>query len=149
MDSPGMIRQDEVATHPKFLAVPASEIGTHGDWSDLGVAADGWFHARDAILRDVENGVPMARDPLRGLLTLSDRYGRILAQARTSGGFTILVGDLPLSGRGGATPYDRIGNLFGWLCLLFGVAMVATSVWLGERLLGHTRPVGDAGSARA
>ena len=43
-----------------FLVL-ASEIGTHGDWSNPGTAADAWFHARDAVLRSVENGVPMAR----------------------------------------------------------------------------------------
>lgn len=127
MDSPGMIRRDEVATRPELLAVPASEIGTHGDWSNLGTAADDWFHARDAMLRSVEDGVPMARSAGRGLLTLSDRYGRIVGQASTAAGFTTLVGNLPLSGRGGATLYDRIGDLFGWLCLALGLGLVAAS----------------------
>src|SRR6185312_3679258 len=103
MDSPSMLRRDEVATRPRLLAVPASEMGTHGNWSNLGPAADDWFHARDAILRSVENGVPMARSAGRGLLTLSDRYGRIIAEAPTAARFTTLVGELPLSGRGGAT----------------------------------------------
>jgi predicted dienelactone hydrolase/apolipoprotein N-acyltransferase len=129
MDSPRMIRRDEAATRPRLLAVPASEIGTHGDWSNLGVAADGWFHARDAMLRSVEDGVPMARSAGRGLLTLSDRYGRVIAQAPTSAGFTTLVGELPLGGRGGGTLYDRIGDLFGWLCLALAVAAVGVSSW--------------------
>ena len=127
MDSPGMIRRDAVAARPRFLAVPASEIGTHGDWMGLGSAADDWFHARDAVLRSVENGVPMARSALRGLLTLSDRYGRITAKARTAGGFTTLVGELPLSEHGGATLYDRIGDAFGWLCLALGTGLLAAS----------------------
>ena len=127
MDSPGMIRRDEVATRPKLLAVPAGEIGTHGDWASLGVARDDWFHARDAMLRSVEDGVPMARSAGRGLLTLTDRYGRIVAQSPTAAGFTTLVGELPLSGRGGATLYDRIGDLFGWLCLVFGTGLVGAS----------------------
>ncbi|MGH8217203.1 MAG: hypothetical protein ACREUT_01340 [Steroidobacteraceae bacterium] len=127
MDSPSMIRRDELATRPKLLAVPASEIGTHGDWSNLGPAADDWFHARDAILRSVENGVPMARSAGRGLSTLNDRYGRVIAQAPTAAGFTTLVGALPLSGPGGATLYDRIGDAFGWLCLVFGVTLVGAS----------------------
>ncbi|HEV2268271.1 MAG TPA: hypothetical protein VGR92_02335 [Steroidobacteraceae bacterium] len=134
MDSPGMIRRDEVATRPKLLAVPAGEIGTHGDWANLGVARDGWFHARDAMLRSVEDGVPMARSASRGLLTLTDRYGRIVAQAPTAAAFTTLVGELPLSGRGGATVYDRIGDVFGWLCLALGAGLVGASSWRRARL---------------
>lgn len=136
MDSPDMIRRDEVTTRPELLAVPASEIGTHGDWSNLGPAADDWFHARDAILRSVENGVPMARSAGRGLLALSDRYGRIIAQAPSRAGFTTLVAELPLSRPGGATLYDRIGDAFGWFCLVLGIGMVGTS-WLGRLSAGQ------------
>jgi apolipoprotein N-acyltransferase len=127
MDFPRMIRHDAVAMQPRLLAVSASEIGTHGDWSNLDSAADDWFHARDAVLRSVENGVPMARSAGRGLLTLSDRYGRIVKETRTSGEFTTLIDDLPLDGRGGATLYDRIGDVFGWLCLALGIGLVAAS----------------------
>ena len=70
----------------------------------------------------------MARSAGRGLLTLTDRYGRIVAQAPTAAGFTTLVGELPLSGRGGATVYDRIGDLFGWLCLALGVGFASASL---------------------
>ncbi|HEY6455044.1 MAG TPA: hypothetical protein VIY90_07120 [Steroidobacteraceae bacterium] len=127
MDFPRTIRHDTVAMRPRLLAVSASEIGTHGDWSHLGAAADDWFHARDALLRSVENGVPMARTAARGLLTLSDRYGRIVAESRTSGAFITLVGNLPLDGRGGSTLYDRIGDAFGWLCVALGGVLVAAS----------------------
>ena len=40
MDFPRTIRHDAVAMQPRLLAVSASEIGTHGDWSNLGAAAD-------------------------------------------------------------------------------------------------------------
>jgi apolipoprotein N-acyltransferase len=135
MDSASMIRRDELATRPKLLAVPASEIGTHGNWSNLGDAADDWFHARDAMLRSVEDGVPMARSAGRGLLTLSDRYGRVIAKERTTAAFTTLVGELPLSGRGGATLYDRIGDVFGWLCLTLGAVVVGASLTLVSKHL--------------
>ena len=87
MDFHAMIRSDEVATKPTLLAVPAWDF-----------RADDWSHARVAILRSVENGVPMARTARNGLLSLNDRYGRIVAQARSVGGFTTLIGDLPLDG---------------------------------------------------
>jgi apolipoprotein N-acyltransferase len=50
MDFHAMIRSDEVATKPELLAVPAWDF-----------KEDDWSHARVAILRSVENGVPMAR----------------------------------------------------------------------------------------
>jgi apolipoprotein N-acyltransferase len=114
MDFHTMIRSDAVATHPELLAVPAWDFGK-----------DDWSHGRVAIMRSVENGVPMARNARAGLLTLNDRYGRIVTRAKTTGPFQTLIGDLPLDGRGGDTIYDRIGDVFGWLCLVFGIAATA------------------------
>jgi apolipoprotein N-acyltransferase len=128
MDFQRMIRRDGAATRPRLFAVSASEIGTHGAWSNPAAAADAWFHARNALLRSVENGVPMARSALHGLLTLNDRYGRIVAETRTNGEFTTLIGDLPLDGPGGVTLYDRIGDAFGWLCLLLGTGLVGATL---------------------
>jgi apolipoprotein N-acyltransferase len=116
MDFQAMLRSDEVSTRPMLLAVPAWDFDQ-----------DDWSHARVAVLRSVENGVPMARTARDGLLTLNDRYGRLVARARTSGGFTVLTGDLPLDGRGGDTVYDRIGDSFGWLCLALGLGLVGWS----------------------
>jgi len=116
MDFQAMIRADEIATRPIVLAVPAWDFDK-----------DDWSHARVAIFRSVENGVPMARTARDGLLTLNDRYGRVLARARSVGGFTVLLGDLPLDGRGGGTPYDKLGDLFGWACLVLSVALLALS----------------------
>jgi apolipoprotein N-acyltransferase len=116
MDFQAMIRTDMVATKPLFLAVPAWDFG-----------GDRWDHARVAILRSVENGVPMARAARDGLLTLNDRYGRIVAMKRTGGDFVTLIGTLPLAGPGGDTLYDRIGDVFGWLCLVVSVGLVGAA----------------------
>lgn len=116
MDFQAMIRRDEVATHPAILAVPAWDFDK-----------DDWAHARVAILRSVENGVPMARTARDGLLTLNDRYGRMVAKARSKDGFTVLVGELPLADRGGITLYDRIGDMFGWLCVVLGIGLYTLS----------------------
>jgi apolipoprotein N-acyltransferase len=116
MDFGDMIRSDEITTHPELLAVPAWDFD-----------ADDWSHARVAVLRSVENGVPMARSARDGLLTLNDRYGRIIAAARTRGGFRTLIGNLPLSGRGGSTLYDRIGDGFGWLCIVVSLGLLGWS----------------------
>jgi apolipoprotein N-acyltransferase len=114
MDFHTMIRRDAVALHPMLLAVPAGDFHS-----------DGWSHGRVAIMRSVENGVPLARTASKGLMTLNDRYGRIVSRAKTAGPFKTLIGDLPLDGRGGYTVYDRIGDVFGWLCLVLGIAATA------------------------
>jgi apolipoprotein N-acyltransferase len=121
MDFHAMIRNDEVATKPSLLAVPAWDFDR-----------DDWSHARIAVLRSVENGVPMARSARDGLLTLNDRYGRLVAVTKTVGGFKTLIGDLPLDGRGGETLYDVIGDAFGWLCLALGIGLVGLSFAQGK-----------------
>ena len=120
MDFQAMLRTDTVATHPLLLAVPAWDFG-----------ADGWAHARVAVFRSVENGVPMARAARDGLLTLNDRYGRVLAQAKTQDGFTTLTGDLPLAGASGFTVYDRIGDVFGWLSAALGLGLFGAALLRG------------------
>ncbi|HEY2445599.1 MAG TPA: hypothetical protein VGI20_07675 [Rhizomicrobium sp.] len=119
MDFQAMIRADEVATKPRFLAVPAWDFDK-----------DDWSHARVALLRSVENGVPMARTARDGLMTLNDRYGRLVAAARTRGGFRTLIGNLPLGGPGGETFYDSIGDLFGWICIGLALALFGWSSFL-------------------
>jgi apolipoprotein N-acyltransferase len=116
MDFHAMLRADEVATHPRLLAVPAWDFGS-----------DDWSHARIAILRSVENGVPMARTARDGLLTLNDRYGRLIAIKKNGAEFSTLTGDLPLDGRGGDTIYDKFGDAFGWLCGALGFGLFALS----------------------
>ncbi len=85
--------------------------------------ADAWLHARMAILRGVENGFAMARSARDGQLTLSDDRGRVLAQASTAGidAPVGVVGELPL--RTMRTPYTRIGDGFGLLCLVAALAL--------------------------
>jgi len=122
MDFHAMIRSDAVATHPLLLAVPAWDFHI-----------DDWSHGRVSLMRSVENGMPMARNARDGLLTLNDRYGRIVARAKTTGPFQTLIGDLPLDGRGGDTIYDRIGDVFGWLCLVLGIAATVLSFFKTKR----------------
>lgn len=115
MDFQAMLRHDARLTQPRLLAVPAWDFD-----------ADAWSHARVAVLRSVENGVPLARAARNGLLTLNDRYGRLVGRARTTDGFTVLVGDLPVDGRGGDTLYDRVGDAFGWLCVALGAVVLGS-----------------------
>jgi apolipoprotein N-acyltransferase len=123
MDFHRMLREDETATKPVLLAVPAWDFDK-----------DDWSHARVAVMRSVENGVPMARAARDGLLTLNDRYGKVVARARSVGGFTTLIGDLPLEGRGGGTIYDRIGDAFAWLCMALSAGLLGLSFGQRKRL---------------
>jgi apolipoprotein N-acyltransferase len=117
MDFQAMVRHDELQTKPFVLAVPAWDFGK-----------DDWSHARVAILRSVENGVAMARSARNGLLTLNDRYGRIVGRAKSRIDFTVLIGEIPLYGRGGGTVYDATGELFGWSCVVLSLLAVAGSL---------------------
>jgi apolipoprotein N-acyltransferase len=122
MDFPAMIRADSMATRPRLFAVPAWDFD-----------ADDWSHARVAVLRSVENGVPMARNAREGLLTVNDRYGRLIASSSTTGGFRTVIADLPLDGRGGDTLYDRLGDSFGWLCIAAGASLVAAALFRARK----------------
>ncbi len=112
MDFQDMIRADLASNHPVLLAVPAWDFG-----------ADAWAHARIAIMRSVENGAPMARSARDGLLTLNDRFGRVIARTPTTSGFATLVGQVPLNGQSGETLYSRIGDIFGWICVALGAIL--------------------------
>jgi apolipoprotein N-acyltransferase len=87
-----------------------------------------------AMLRGVEHGYSVIRSARDGVMSVSDRYGRILAEAPTLAaapfvgaswngtphGQTTLVASAP-PGPGVLTLYDRGGWLFGWACLILAV----------------------------
>lgn len=88
------------------MLVPAWDFG-----------ADGEYEARMSALRGVENGFAMVRGARSGLLTVTDAYGRIVAETPSAPlpGTTLLArlpAQPPL-----ATLYGRIGDAFGWLCV--------------------------------
>ena len=120
MDFPAMLRGD-AALHPTLFAVPAWDFGK-----------DRWWHARMAIMRGVENGFAVARSAKEGLLTLSDAYGRVVAEKQSEpGGMITLAGDLP---RGpGATLYARIGDAFAWLCVGLALLLLASAFLAPKR----------------
>ncbi len=81
------------------------------------VTNDGWFgqllgaqqHAELAVMRTVENGVPMIRSANNGISFIVDPFGRVLKRTRL---FTqdVLVGDVPAAR--GPTLYRRFGDWF-------------------------------------
>ena len=111
MDFPSLSRRyggDDVS----LMLVPAWDFG-----------ADGWLHARMAVLRAVENGFGLARSARSGLLTLADSRGRILAEAPSQPDqFVTVTGKLPVSAA--PTLYSRLGDWFAWVCVAAFVAFL-------------------------
>jgi apolipoprotein N-acyltransferase len=79
---------------------------------------DDWMEARTTVVRGIENGYAVVRSSREGFLTVSDAYGRILAERASSAmpGSSLVVRAVVASPL--PTLYTRIGNFFGWLCVV-------------------------------
>jgi apolipoprotein N-acyltransferase len=84
--------------------------------------SDGEYHARIAVLRGIEQGFSVIRTANQGVLTVSDPYGRIVAE-RTSSDDAVatLFADAPV----GSVPtvYRKYGDAFGWACVVVVVVL--------------------------
>ena len=96
-----------------LLAVPAWDF-----------EVDAGLHAEMAFLRGVENGFTIARVAQQGELTVSDAYGRVLAERPS---FTTSEAALiqDVAPGPGATFFTRFGNWFGWLAVVLFLAQAA------------------------
>lgn len=110
-DFPAMMR-----TRADIMLVPSH------DWKEYGGA-----HTMKASLRAIEGGYSVVRQDAEGVSTAFDNEGRVLATADyfTTGRQT-MVAYVPT--RGGTTIYDRIGDLFAWLCLAGVAALTVTAL---------------------
>jgi apolipoprotein N-acyltransferase len=90
---------------------------------------DAWLHSRWAVLRGVESGFAIVRAARNGRLTVSDRYGRVLAELPSAADrMALLAAAAP---RGGTpTPYAYRGDVFGWICVI-----LALVIWLRALLV--------------
>jgi apolipoprotein N-acyltransferase len=94
------------------------------------VTNDAWFgrtgapyqHFSMAVLRAVENHVPIARAANTGISGFIDAKGRIL---ETTDIFTEAYLTRSLSASTKKTIYSRYGDIFAWLCLLASIALLA------------------------
>lgn len=102
----------------RYLAVPAWDF-----------VADGRMHGRMAVVRGVENGYSVARAAQQGLATLSDGYGRIVAEGASADDAAVLA-ELPPGP--GPTFYTRTGDWFG----AFAAVLLATLLLLPRRRAG-------------
>ncbi|HEU4653128.1 MAG TPA: nitrilase-related carbon-nitrogen hydrolase [Steroidobacteraceae bacterium] len=115
MDFPALFR-DYGNGGVRLLLVPAWDF-----------VKDGRLHSRMAVMRGIENGFAVARAAATGRLTVSDAYGRIIAEAVTSRDQPVtLVAEVGLTTAG--TLYSRIGDVFAWLLVLMTAALL---VWSG------------------
>ena len=108
MDFPYLLR-DYANAGVDLMLVPAWDF-----------SVDAWMHSRMAILRGVENGFTIVRSAREGLLTVTDRCGRVLEQAQSGTG-TLLIAAAPIEADGG-TFYSIAGDWFGWLCVALSLA---------------------------
>lgn len=127
MDFGGMIRSDS-KSHPRIVAVPAQDFG-----------ADGFSHARMAIMRGVENGFAVARAARIGLLSLSDARGNLKGVGTWPNGFTTFEANIELGRDGGNTVYDRIGDVFAWLCMAASAGFLLAG-FVRDRALSKPSP---------
>jgi apolipoprotein N-acyltransferase len=119
MDFPAWLRGYAAAGHPGVLLVPAWDF-----------VRDGRLHARMAVVRGVESGFSLARAAQEGLVTASDPYGRILAEAG-SDPVALVVADVPLGP--GSTFYSRHGDWLGILSVLLLAIALAAAVLAPRR----------------
>jgi apolipoprotein N-acyltransferase len=116
LDFPSYIKNYGVAGID-FLNIPAWDFVT-----------DDWLHSRMAILRGVENGFSEVRTARQGRLTISDAYGRVIAEANSSSGKAVtLTGNVPIQKLN--TIYNRWGNWFGIaniIAALFFIFLIVT-----------------------
>jgi apolipoprotein N-acyltransferase len=86
---------------------------------------DSVYAARLSALRGVESGFAMVRAAREGLLTVTDAYGRIVAETRSAPlPGAVLLAHLPVQAPL-QTLYQRTGDLFGWLCTGAALLMLA------------------------
>ncbi|MEY9855882.1 apolipoprotein N-acyltransferase [Catenulispora sp. GAS73] len=123
LDFPNLVR-DYRSHGASTLFVPA------WDFSD-----DAWLHSRMAIARGIENGMTVVRAARQGALTVSDPYGRVTAEARTSGPSMVSV-TAWLPSPASSTLYARFGDWFAWTCVVLFLAGIAVA-YVGRSRAGR------------
>jgi apolipoprotein N-acyltransferase len=98
--------RDYAGKNVRLMLVPANDFDV-----------DDWLTARMTVLRGVEDGFSIARAARHGLSFVSDRYGRVTAERRSSAAMGALPARAPAD-PGGPTFYALTGDLFGWGCVV-------------------------------
>jgi apolipoprotein N-acyltransferase len=84
---------------------------------------DGDYHARMAVLRGIEQGFGVVRTANQGMLTVSDPYGRVVAEIpSTDQPVATLFAAAPAGAI--ATLYRTFGDTVGWTCTVLVALLV-------------------------
>ncbi len=92
---------------------------TNDDW--FGASAERWLHLVLTIPRAIEHRIPLVRGTLTGVSTFVDPVGRLHGWTSPSGAER-LMRDVALMQS--STLYQRIGDLFAWICVLLSVGLL-------------------------
>lgn len=126
--SPLICFEDNFPQQVREHAPPGTDVLvnlTNDAWFDRSAAQ--WQHLANAVFRAVENGLPLVRATNNGISCWVDARGRVhsvrLAEGRDvyEAGFDVL--SLAL-GKPGRTFYNRVGDLFGWVCVVGAAAVL-------------------------
>jgi apolipoprotein N-acyltransferase len=98
--------RDYAVRGAKLMLVPAADF-----------IVDGWMASRMTAFRGVEGGFAVARTARTGLLTVSDRYGRVLAEQASGPRVTTMIARLPSIEAAEPTIFVRFSQVFGLLSI--------------------------------
>jgi apolipoprotein N-acyltransferase len=77
---------------------------------------DAFWHGHMAVMRAVEDGFSLVRSARRGLLTVADNRGRIVAEtASNAAPLSTLLATVPAGHNG--TLFLLLGDWFGWVAI--------------------------------
>ena len=101
---------------------------------------DDWLTARMTVLRGVESGFSIARAARGGGISfVSDRFGRVLSERRSEVALGVLESEVPISSEE-PTIYASIGDLFGGICVIAWVVLIAVRLGAFTALAARERP---------
>lgn len=96
---------------------------------------DAWLHSRMAVLRGVESGFTLIRSARNGVMTVSDPYGRVVADV-PSGSDIARIGGAITTPQHVPTLYVRYGDAFGWACAALALLLMGWTI-LARRRAGQ------------
>jgi apolipoprotein N-acyltransferase len=124
------------------LDFPSAVLQAGRDGADilLGPSHDGPFrvmgkeelHNEMAVFRAIENGASLVRPADHALSSISDPYGRILAEMPYDpAGNMVMTADVPTQGV--TTVYSRIGDAFAYATIVGFLILAITAIVAGRR----------------
>lgn len=85
---------------------------------------DAWMASRMSALRGIESGYAIARAARHGRSSVTDRYGRFIAEQSSGSQISTLVSRLPSGVDDTPTFYARFGFIWDWFWIVSGALLV-------------------------